>query len=460
MINLKRINITKEKIKVLKDVGTLMSGAILAQILPVLISPILSRIYKDEEFGYFGTFNAVMIVIVSFANLKYDMAIINTEEENDANILLQVCNFCTLIISGILLILGCIFIGFNKTLEGINLEFIFLLFLAILFLTTSVSAIVFLNRKGDYKNIAIGQILYASIYSVISLILGVENIRNGLIIAFVLGRMAQMIYVYIIINFKYNKISFKIDYVSIKQAMIKNIKYPKYNIGAAIFNTISLNIPIVLIAYYCSMNISGQYSMTTKIINMPMILIGSAVGNIYMKKGTEHYRESLVMIRNFTISILKILTVIGSLILGFIFAYGDILFSFILGADWKVAGVFAQILSISFFANFICSPISNVFNILQRQDLNLKLNRNLMIIKIILIVITLTFFDNIYIIIFSISIAGSIGYFYILSKILKVLKINEDKNCKKLEVRNFICLAFIGSCMFFLVSRIIFRGIS
>ena len=44
------------KSRYVRNVLTLMSGASIAQALPVVITPILTRIYTPAEFGLFGVY--------------------------------------------------------------------------------------------------------------------------------------------------------------------------------------------------------------------------------------------------------------------------------------------------------------------------------------------------------------------------------------------------------------------
>src|SRR5690606_13059596 len=50
----------------------------------------------------------------------------------------------------------------------------------------------------------------------------------------------------------------------------------------------------------------------------------------------------------------------------FIILAGD-LFTFVFGADWLTAGTYARILAPWLFAVFIFSPISSLFDVLERQ---------------------------------------------------------------------------------------------
>jgi O-antigen/teichoic acid export membrane protein len=66
---------------------------------------------------------------------------------------------------------------------------------------------------------------------------------------------------------------------------------------------------------------------------------------------------------------------------------GQDLFVVLFGPEWAEAGVYVQILSIWTFFWFISSPISNLFSVLERQDLALYINTLIFISRVIALVI-------------------------------------------------------------------------
>jgi O-antigen/teichoic acid export membrane protein len=59
-----------------KNIVTLTSGNSFAQLIPILIAPILTRIYTVEDFATFALFISVCSVLGVFSNLKYAGAIV------------------------------------------------------------------------------------------------------------------------------------------------------------------------------------------------------------------------------------------------------------------------------------------------------------------------------------------------------------------------------------------------
>ena len=61
-----------------------MTGTSLAQAIPIIISPILTRIYTPEDFGLLALFLSITNIIGSVANGRYELAIMLPKEDEDA----------------------------------------------------------------------------------------------------------------------------------------------------------------------------------------------------------------------------------------------------------------------------------------------------------------------------------------------------------------------------------------
>ena len=79
----------------LKNVITLISGTAISQIIVILISPVLTRLYTPNEFGLFGAFMAIVSIISTFINGRYDLAIIEARESEIAINLMRLSVFIT-----------------------------------------------------------------------------------------------------------------------------------------------------------------------------------------------------------------------------------------------------------------------------------------------------------------------------------------------------------------------------
>ena len=78
------INSVRYKSGFLRNVGTLFTGTSVAQILPLVISPFLTRVYSPEEFGILAMFVAFSSVIGVISTGRYELAIIQAKSDRMA----------------------------------------------------------------------------------------------------------------------------------------------------------------------------------------------------------------------------------------------------------------------------------------------------------------------------------------------------------------------------------------
>src|SRR5690606_6740060 len=62
----------------------LMTGTTLAQALPIALSPLLSRLYAPDDFGVLGLYMAVCAILSVLAAGRYEIAILQPKDDNEA----------------------------------------------------------------------------------------------------------------------------------------------------------------------------------------------------------------------------------------------------------------------------------------------------------------------------------------------------------------------------------------
>ncbi len=77
-----KLKITKGSF--LHNIAVLATGTALAQIIPLLASPILTRLYSPEAFGLFAVFIAIIMSISPAVMGSYELAIVLPKRDKTA----------------------------------------------------------------------------------------------------------------------------------------------------------------------------------------------------------------------------------------------------------------------------------------------------------------------------------------------------------------------------------------
>ncbi|NLP20110.1 MAG: oligosaccharide flippase family protein, partial [Bacteroidales bacterium] len=67
-----------------KNFFILFKGTVIAQIIPMLLMPVLTRMYSPDDFGILELFVSVIAILGSVANLRYELSIVLPERKEDA----------------------------------------------------------------------------------------------------------------------------------------------------------------------------------------------------------------------------------------------------------------------------------------------------------------------------------------------------------------------------------------
>jgi O-antigen/teichoic acid export membrane protein len=366
-------------------------------------------------------------MIGAIANFKYDMAIMNETDHRQSKGTYILSNFFTITSSIGIFLLALFFLKSELFKNNhIDLFFLFLLLFSIIIYSLVITINVYMNKLELFKKMARGQMLYGISYGLFAMSLGLISPSGlSLIYSFILSHLVQLIYLYFILKKQPNYIEHNWDISLLIQQAKTNIAYPKFNILSTFLNSASSQLPIVMFAFLYSSEIAGQYSMTVRIVSIPIALVGAAIGNVFFKYATDYYKSNNEQKFNTLVSsTFKYLLLIGSIPLCIIMVYGNDLFRIVLGSNWETAGEFAQLLSPLFLLTFVSSPLTHLFNVVSKQKYNLVFNIIFFVTKISSLLLTYTIYNDPYIAVLVYSLSGVLIVLGLNSYLLRIAKIS------------------------------------
>ncbi|WP_187385846.1 lipopolysaccharide biosynthesis protein [Aliarcobacter cryaerophilus] len=363
----------KQKSEFNYNIITLMTGTTIAQAIPIAISPIITRIYTPEDFGVFAIYISIISILASAITGKYELAILipkNRHKARDIVVLsLSLSFICSLIIFFIIIF----FIDSLLLLLNIPDIKIWLYFVPfnIFFIASATTLYYYNNRIKKYKVLSNNQIIQSSSQGFLNLFIGYFNkLSGGLVIGTFIANLISLIYLFI-----KTKIFFR-TYVFQRDNIIKVIKeynkFPKYNLSSNFLENISSQVPIFLLGAFFNTAVVGFYSLSQRVISIPIGIFGRSVGDVFRQEAIKQLNEK-GNCREIFVSTFKKLLLISLLPFSLFYFAAPELFNILFGNDWIIAGEYAKILTPLFFLQFIASPMSNMFMIAQKQEYDLIL---------------------------------------------------------------------------------------
>ncbi len=345
---------------------TLMTGNVIAQLIPVLASPALTRLFSPAEFGLLGLF---MIITNSFSVVgaaRFEFAIMLPEKDEDAKNVFAL-SLLTSIITGI--IFGTLTIIFHDLIiEKLQRpDFSSLLYLTpvvILFISIYQALNYWLIRKKQFRKNAINKIGQTFSSTAGSIILGLLGVPYGIVIGYALGWFA----INIVGWFQLQMSGFKKEGITregIRNMFSVHIDFPLYNALPAMMNSISTSLPLFIINLFYSSEIAGYFTLARQVLFVPAIFISYAMSQVLFQRATEKIQKNISIRSEFN-KLFLILAMIAALVFVVVAVGGPWLFSFIFGTKWEEAGNFARILAFSCSFQFLVSSFSILLTALKR----------------------------------------------------------------------------------------------
>jgi lipopolysaccharide exporter len=366
----------------------LFSATLAGQVLGTILIPVISRLYSPADFGVFQLFFSIVSLIAVISCFSYHRAIMLPKSDEDAAHIVILCLILVIITTIISTVFFLFFSGYiETTLNATGLSDLLILF-PFAIICNSIAYVLgfWISRKEDFGTIARGNI-YSSISG------KAVSIGSGIIapspIGLILGTIVNDATIMIVlvkktlIDIQYFRSA---SYEKIKQLAFRYKKFPLYYAGAILASTAIIQVTPLMLALFFSPVVVGFYAIAYMVIVMPSKLIGDSIASVFFQKASVE-KNLTGSIKNVVQTINSRLISVGMFICLITMILGPELFSFVLGAQWVTAGVYAQILAPWFFVSFISTPLFSIFVILEKQSASLWFNVSLLISTIIVIYI-------------------------------------------------------------------------
>jgi len=360
-----------------------MTGTTIAQAIPIAISPILTRIYTPEDFGLFALFIAITSIFGSIANGRYELAIMLPKKDEDAINIFALGFIITSSVSLLLLLLVMLFHDYFVMLLN-NDEIGFWLYfipIAVFFIGLFNILNYFNTRRKNYKDIANATIIKSIVLAIVQLSIGfMKQGASGLISGQILSQMFANL------RLLKNILKDKVLISKIKMiALAKRYKdFPKFSMWAILANNLSIHFINILMSIFYSVSTLGFYSLVQKILSMPMILIGGSISQVFFEKAS-HEKKIGNNLNDIFIQALKKLLFISIPLFLILFFMVEDLFAFVFAEEWRVAGVYAQIVIPLFLSRFIVSAFTMIPIIYTELKVDLFFQVGMLLLSFIII---------------------------------------------------------------------------
>jgi O-antigen/teichoic acid export membrane protein len=357
-----------------RHIVTLATGAALAQVLPLLIQPVLTRMYSPHAFGVLSLYVALMSNLAVLATARYEMAIVLPADDKRAcNLMALSLTFATGLSLLILLLQLC---GANSILlrvmgvqgrePGLT-AWLMLLPLSLWLAGLMQAWTNWNNRHSRYRANASGRMSQSVGMSLTQLAGGVLHCGpGGLILGQFAGQACSLLaQAWTDIKTRCNW-RHQVDRATMKMVALEYSEFPKINTPHAFVTALQDSMTLAMLGALSGTATVGYYGMMMRLLKLPAALIGQAVAQVAYRELAEARNQGLPLrpILKRMVFALGGLAMVPFLVIQLA---GEPLFTLVLGASWRTAGRYAEAMSVFILFHFIASPLAMVPLVIKRQ---------------------------------------------------------------------------------------------
>lgn len=354
-----------------RNVSRLVGGTAVAQVISVLVAPILSRLYSPADFGSFAVYASILSVLLMTVSFRYELGIVIAKTRTEA---LHLLGLSFLFLVGICLTSLILFFIWQDAVAAYMAvqryrQAVYLIPLATFFAGGYQILSHWANRSKDFPVLAGSRVAQSGANAGLSTLLGgLGFLELGLLLGHGLGTMLSF---GVLLRRCRGALLQGLPALStrrLRHTLVKYREFPLFSLPNALLDSVSLSLPVFLITSFFSADLTGQYALAYRVIYLPLGVVGMAVSQVFFQKLSETFHRKGDC-RGLVTGTWRALFLVGLGPTLLIIFLGPALFRFVFGPEWEEAGRMASILALPLFFSFCSAPTSSALVVYRMQKL-------------------------------------------------------------------------------------------
>ncbi len=353
---------------------TLLTGGALAQLLPLLLGPLIARLFTPEAMGVFTQFSTVAATLAVAACLRYDWALPMARRDEEARALLALALRIALVMA-----LLCIPVAWALHAWGL-LPLPVLLPLAVVFSGLLQLLMMWANRAQRFHALAISRVLQWGGAAVAQLALGYwlwlgakgEALGSDAAWALAVAPLAAQALAALWLLRPSPLGGWRNVLLpatrelrgAMRAAAQQHRDFALVNTPHAFLGTLQDALAVALLVAWTGEAAAGFWGLALRYLKAPATLVGAAVSQaLYPRLVAAAPAEARRMVRQ----TMMLLGLLGLALMVLLMVAGPWLFALVFGPAWREAGELARALSPYIAAHFVAAPLAVVTMAWQAQ---------------------------------------------------------------------------------------------
>lgn len=354
-----------------RSVGSVLTGTLIAQMIPIVGTLILARIFDPASFGIFSAWlgGVLFLSVVITGRFETSLAV---EADGQPRRTAVVMTLITITLMS-LFASGLVWLA-----ASVGLSVATQLPVALIISTVPTAALVAATQTmqnwaaadGRYRHLTIMRISQATSIILLQIGFGLEwPNAAGLGLGYLAGALLGLV-----VGVFVMPVQEIIPRAHMKTALLDfwrgHRRFPMYSLPADAVNAAAAQLPVLVVAARFGTEAAGLLAMAMRMLGAPMSLLAASVLDVFKRHAGQAYRERGECRAEY-LHAFRILMVVAVVAAVAIALGAEAVFAAVFGEVWLGAGTMALWLLPRFAIGFIASPLSYMVYVAGKQHIDL-----------------------------------------------------------------------------------------
>lgn len=345
----------------------MLTGTVMAQALPLLASPLLTRLYSPEAFGLQTLFMGLAASLAVLATCRMDLALVLPDSEAESWSLAGFM-FFTMAAAGVLAaaIVPLSALVMPQALPAGWTAFLPCMVLGVAFYQLCLGLA---SRQRAFRKVAGANVGNQGAYVASAIAFGVAGAwTQGLVVAKLIG---QALGAGLLWRTGASALAAAVRGFSWAGSLAAARKYRQFlvfNTPYSLVGSVARDAPVYTFSALAAVGAAGFFGLARTVLLAPTLLASNAFSQVFFReavalKGTPRLQE-------LTVSLLRVGLMTLAPLFAFCAVWGDALFATLFGAGWREAGVYAMVLAPAAWMSVQTGWPERLFEVNMRQGVS------------------------------------------------------------------------------------------
>lgn len=353
-----------------RSVLVVLTGSAAAQAIPLLGSLVIARLFSPAQYGQFATWLGVVAVGAVAITGRYEMALAIERDGEPRRVAARATLF-VVVCGGMLLTAASVLVGTLALAGKVQPLLLWTVGPAAAVVAASQTWQSWAAADGNYRDLGVIRIVQAGAVTVAQIVAGLLDAPAwGLAFAHLGGMTVGVVLASRRLPLRRSPAP--ADGLPPGEAAFlrRQRRFPLLALPADSVNTAAAQLPLVIVAHRFGADVAGLLALTLRIVGAPIGLLGASVLDVFRRRSAASWGERGECRAEY-VTTFRVLAVGSGAVAVVLALVAEPAFALAFGDTWRMSGTMAAWLMPMFALRFVASPLSYMFYVAGRQNLDL-----------------------------------------------------------------------------------------